>query len=163
MEKYIGKTEDGLVWLEFNSQGGYFSLSGTVAELQGLDADSIQEIEEDSIGDYEYLWKEAVAADRTTLGMDDYLDNLLEDFVQGAMDGSWMDDNEEYHRYIEVGQIDMSIQPDDIEELAPGLSRDDLTYIYYCWRTYHLKNIDEIDPDVIISMNKIFAKLPDSP
>lgn len=57
----------------------------------------------------------------------------------------------------------MSIQPDDIEELAPGLSRDDLTYIYYCWRTYHLKNIDEIDPDVIISMNKIFSKLPDSP
>jgi hypothetical protein len=155
-EMIVGRTEDELVQLEYDPSSTYFAISGTTYRLPSFTEEEGEEMAQDQLdnGDYDYLWREAVKAERTEQGLDDWKQDIIDyDGWESIVGDVTQIGNGDYVQMDSCGQIDL----DTSDLVKTYISVEDLEFIKDSWEKYHLKDMSEVPEEVKDRMLKIFS------
>ena len=149
----VGETEDSIIELQFELCE-HLSLSGHQYSKPAFTEEEGEERAREYLEDGE-LWKMCVQNDNTTLGHDDWIEHVL------SIDG-WMETlgdifvtkDGKYVSLDSCGQIDMHLKPSDFTKIF--IAKEDLDFIFKCWKKYHLKPLSKVPKGTIVIMERIF-------
>jgi hypothetical protein len=139
----------------FNQPDPHFSISGNEYDLsQVFTEDEGQQRAEEQLendDEYEYFWREAVAAEKTTLGLEDWKQDVLDiDGWESILgDVEYIDDGL-YCMNGSGGQINID---GDVELEDYIITEKELKLINKAWNSLHLFSVDQ--------MNKYRGELTD--
>lgn len=151
----------------FSICGETFDMNEVFTEEQGQQkAEDL--LENDS--EYEYFWREAVQAERTIKGLEEWKEEVLDiDGWEHVLGGDLENiDGDLYCQMGSCGQIDIGDTLNDFDQLL--ISESDLEKINHVWDNFHLFDVQEMNDkrkkltqrkiDMINEVVEIFKKYP---
>ena len=160
----IGATDEHIVVVELEigddynrPEGQHLSLSGEEYPREFFTEEEGEERAEEYLRDGE-LWKDAVANDRTTDGLEAWAENVIA--VDGWQEtlGNIIEVGDLYTEEGSAGQIDMHRKPEDFVKLA--VSKEDVKYIWHIWKEAHGKSLKSLNRQAVAMIRAVFEKYP---
>jgi len=164
-EILVGATEDEIVTVQISigdecnsSENQHLSLSGTTYGRRLISEEEGQQMARGYL-EGGFLWRDAVQAERTTLGLDEWTEEVLStDGWEAIIGDIHCVGNGMYTQENGGGQIDGSITPDSFQELA--VLKSDVERMWGIWHEHHLKPLTEVPMAVRIEVRELFDKYP---
>lgn len=154
----VGETEDSVIVLEFEADK-HLSLSGDQYDKPAFDEDEGEYRAREYLEDGE-LWKMAVEADDTILGLNDWIEFVLNtDGWEQTIGDIFETKDGKYIQLSGCGQIDMHLKPEHFTKCF--IPKKDVEFIFECWKKYHLKALSEIPNGIISRILAIFETQSD--
>lgn len=163
-ERFVGATDDTLVFLTFHNHEEYFSITGTQVWRSGETAEEIERQARQSVmdGEYDYLHREGMMRD---LSLKEFREEFADDMERTALEGDyWEGPNDLWHSWLSTGQIRDNLKASEMTLPVGGeATRDDLEFILRAWNKYQLKQLDEVPEKTLRRLRSTFEKFPTDP